>query len=180
MLLISNGATVLVGEDTVSVAIWKHCFRKIIAIIVKFDLEVYCTGVLQAEAHLHEAVEDSIHYVRGRFCTNGVWQYQLLALLCCGRSSYQTWNLQCPWRGVHIACTTHSQIVVVSKPAYNKKYQMCMSVVEDRPIWYSVLISDGHHSICAQHLQYKLSVCCFIGCMPLQLAMLSSLTSCCC
>jgi hypothetical protein len=33
MLLISSGATVLVGEDKVSLAIWKCCFSKSIAII---------------------------------------------------------------------------------------------------------------------------------------------------
>ena len=33
MLLISSAATVLVGEDKVSVVIWKCCFSKSIAII---------------------------------------------------------------------------------------------------------------------------------------------------
>lgn len=47
---------------------------------VKFDMEVCCTVVLQAEGHLHEAAQDIVNYVRGGF---SALQYGTIKYLPC-------------------------------------------------------------------------------------------------
>lgn len=82
-----------------------------------------CTGVLQAEGHLQEAVEDIVNYVKGGF---SALQYGNISYLPCYAAAGLLIKLGLfnthgeVWSSYN---TTHCQLVVaVSEQAFDQKY----------------------------------------------------------